>query len=125
MTDENNVIAFPNAKKDTPPQNIEEFDAKKEKYQRNYSRDFSEMMYNYVFTEMSRDGVDFTENEEELLPSVILVMESITSLHLKANKLHHTLQDFASEAFDGDLSDEKRQELSEAVAAIDEEYEED
>lgn len=111
----NNVVSFPKLKKNSPPQTIEEMAEKAAEYKRNYSEEFCEMLYHYVFNEMSRDGVNFEEREEELFPNVILVMEAISALHLRANGVHHPLQDFADEAFEETITDEQKQEFVESL----------
>ena len=111
----NNVVEFPKLKKNSPPQTIEEMAEKAAGYKRNYSEDFCEMLHQYVFNEMARDGVDFEQREEELFPNVILVMEAISALHLRANEIHHPLQDFADEAFEETITDEKKQEFVESL----------
>lgn len=119
----NNVVSFPKMKKNSPPQTIEEMAEKAAEYKRNYSQEFCEMLYHYVFNEMSRDGVDFEEREEELFANVVLVMESISALHLRANGVHHPLQDFADEAFEETITDEQKQDFVESLS--DENYDED
>lgn len=118
---DNKVVVFPKMKKGAPPQSIEEMAEKAAKYKIEYSQNFCEMLHHYVFTEMARDGVDFESREEELFPNIILVMEAISALHLRANGIHHPLQDFADEAFEETITDEKKQEFAENLA----DYEED
>lgn len=121
---DNNVVEFPKLKKNSPPQSLEEMAEKAAEYKRNYSEDFCEMLHQYVFNEMARDGVDFEQREEELFPNVILVMEAISALHLRANGVHHPLQDFADEAFEETITDEKKQEFVESLEDADEEFDE-
>ena len=127
MSSDTNVVMFPKNKKSTPPQSLEEMAEKAAEYKRNYTQEFSEMLYNYVFTEMARDGVDFETDEDLLFPNIVLVMESIVALHMRANGLHHPLQDFADEAFEESMTEEKKQEFVESLSenGDDEEDEDD
>jgi hypothetical protein len=101
--EDDNVVFLPFGKKDTnitpPIKTIEDYAAKAASYQISYSQDFCERISNMVFKEMERDGIDF-QNDDSLIPSTILVMESLLSLHMKANQLDHFLQEFADETFD-------------------------
>lgn len=95
-----NIVLFPNLKKGTPPQNLEEYAERAAEYSRKYSQNFCEKISKIVFAEMARDGIDFENRSDELMPNSVLVMESILSLHMKASGLIHPLQEFAEEAFD-------------------------
>ena len=90
-----NVINFPNHKKTQ-----EEFVKKEAETQKKYSDSFSETLCENIFAEMERDGIVIEDDEEALLPSAILIMESVVALHYKANGLYHPLHDFSQEAFD-------------------------
>lgn len=96
----NKILQFPKSKRDTPPQNLEEYAERAAEYSRKYSQEFCERLSKHVFTEMARDGIDFDKRSEELMPNSVLVMESILALHMKASGLFHPLQEFAEDAFD-------------------------
>lgn len=113
-----NVIKFPKMKLDTPPQSPEELAEKISEYKRSFAEDVSEFLWQHVLGELARSGCDFQSNTEELYPSIVLVLESIKSLHLHANGIEHPLQKIAplmlNEDEDGEI---------EIVVDIDEEEE--
>ena len=102
------IIKFPKMKLDTPPQSAEELSQKLTEYRMSFSNDVAEQLWNLVLIEMVRSGCQFDENTEEYYPSIILVLESIRSLHLEASGIHHPLQDFAQEfvQMEDDLGEE-------------------
>jgi hypothetical protein len=118
---DNKVIAFPKLKKSSPPQSLEEMAEKAAEYKRKYSEEFCEKLHHYVFGEMTRDGIDFENQEEVLFPNIVLVMESISALHLRANGIFHPLQEFADDAFEETITDEIRQDFVENLPDIEEE----
>ena len=108
-----NVVQFPKLKLGAPPQTLEEISEKIAEYKTSFANELSEILWNMVLAEMVRAGCDFEGNEEELFPSMLLLLESIRSLHLHANGVHHALQDFAQEAFEdmeGTISVDKTEE---------------
>jgi DNA-directed RNA polymerase subunit L len=96
-----NVIKFPKIKLDTQnaPQSLEEVYDKIEEYKRDFADEISEILWNLVLSEMSRAGAILDPNNEEIFPSLLLLLESIKSLYLHSCDIEHPLQDFASEAF--------------------------
>ena len=50
-----------------------------------------------VLGEMARAGCDLEEDAELYFPSMILIFESIRSLHLMTMGVDHELQDYAEE----------------------------
>lgn len=82
-------------KLDTPPQSPEELVEKITEYKRSFAEDVSEFLWQHVLGELGRSGCDFQSNPEELYPSIVLVLESIKSLHLHANGIDHPLQKIA------------------------------
>ena len=98
-TDSGIIIPFPKMKiGTTPPQSPEEFSAKMNEYKNSYADEMAEILCSMVLAEMERSGADLYK--DELGPSSYLVMESIRSLCLEANGVHHVLQDFAKETFE-------------------------
>lgn len=87
-------------KLDTPPQSAEEVAEKIVEYKTSFADEISEILWNHVLGELARSGVDLENRAEELFPSMILLLESIRSLHLQANNIEHPLQAFAAEAFE-------------------------
>ena len=90
-----NVIKFPKMRLDTPAVSEEELLQKITDYKKSFADDISEFLWNHVLAELSRSGCNFDEDFDELYPSMVLVLESIRSLHLHANNVDHPLQDFA------------------------------
>lgn len=103
----NNVIKFPKIKLNSPPQTLEDVSEKIAEYKRNFADELSEMLWNNVLGELARAGSDLDENIEVLFPSMILLLESIKSLQLHANGVHHPLQDFAQECFEETETDDE------------------
>lgn len=97
-----NIIKFPRMKLDTPPQSPEELSEKLIEYKTSFTNDVAEFLWNHVLSEMVRSGCNFEKDTEEYYPSIILLLESIRSLHLQANGIHHPLQDFAKEFLEED-----------------------
>jgi hypothetical protein len=102
MNDENNVITFPKMKLNSPPQSPEELAEKLIEYKKSFADDISEFLWSHVLSEMVRSGCNFDVESQEYYPSIILLLESIRSLHLQSNGVHHPLQDFAQEFIDLD-----------------------
>lgn len=114
-----NIIKFPKMKLDSPPQSPEEVTEKLIEYKTSFADDISEFLWSHVLSEMVRSGCKFDENSEEYYPSIILLHESIKSLHLQTNGIHHPLQDFAAEFID--LDEENNKETEEDVDTSEEE----
>ncbi len=106
MQKDDNVIVFPKMKLDAPPQSAEEIAAKLIEYKTNYADEIAEILWNNLLGELSRSGYDFNENINEYFPSMVLVLESIRSLQLHVNGIHHPLQDFAKESVDEEDADD-------------------
>lgn len=102
----NNVIRFPKIKLDAPAQTPEELAAKIEEYKKSFAADVSEFLWQNVLMELSRAGCQFDKNMEQLYPSILLVLESIRSLHLHANDIDHPLQKISAEMFVSDNEEE-------------------
>jgi hypothetical protein len=96
-----NVIKFPKEKfyDSSNIQSREDFIKQITEYKTSFINDVSESLSGYVFEELARSGVDFDGKYNDLFTSMILVTESIKSLHLKSCGLHHPLQDFADDTF--------------------------
>jgi hypothetical protein len=102
----NNVIHFPRTDYETPNSH-EEVGQKIRQYKESYSSELSEIIWEMVLGEMARAGCDLEEDAELYFPSMILIFESIRSLHLMTMGVDHELQDFAEEnVYVADGSDE-------------------
>ena len=104
---------------DTPPQSPEELAEKITEYKKSFADDISEFLWNHVLGELARSGCNLEDKADELFPSILLVLESIRSLHLHSNDIHHPLQDFASESFNGEDDDEDNDEDNDEEIDID------
>ena len=98
----NNVIHFPRTDYETPNSHEEVG-----QYKESYSSELSEIIWEMVLGEMARAGCDLEEDAELYFPSMILIFESIRSLHLMTMGVDHELQDYAEEnVYVSDGSDE-------------------
>lgn len=110
-----NIISFPKDKMLTPPQNAQELADSVKEFKLGHADQISEALWQYVLTEMIRSGVVFEQGIKgtvKYFPAMVLILESIKSLHLLTNGIHHPLQDFADDSID---LDEFEQELQDAV----------
>jgi hypothetical protein len=110
-----NVIEFPKIKVGANVQSQEELQLKLEEFKAEYSNEIAEFLWRNILAELVRSGCDF-QDMNKYFPSMLLVLESIRSLHLQAQDIHHNLQDFAIEA----ISVEELQEFEEKMVDIDE-----
>lgn len=98
-----NIIAFPKVKVDgSPPTSLEELSEKIAEYKTSFAEEISEVLWNFVLGEMARAGCDFDKDLQKYYPSMVMILESIKSLHLQTNGIHHPLQDIAAESFTAD-----------------------
>lgn len=112
-----NVIRFPKIRLDAPPQTLEEVTEKIIEYKKNFTDELSEILWNNVLGELARAGADLDTNSEELFPSMVLLLETIRSLHLHSSGVYHPLQDFAVECFENDSEEEDSEMDIEVVLA--------
>lgn len=100
MEEKNNVIAFPKVKVEgAPPTSPEELSEKITEYRTSFAEEISEVLWNMVLGELARAGCDFEADIEKYYPSMIMILESIKSLHLQTAGIYHPLQDAAAESF--------------------------
>lgn len=109
------IIKFPKMKLDAPPQSLEELSEKLTEYRTSFSNDVAESLWNLVLVEMVRSGCRFEEDTEKFYPSIILLLESIRSLHLQASGIHHPLQDFAEEFIESEEIDKEMIDIGELL----------
>tara|TARA_B110000503_G_scaffold74090_1_gene114426 strand:+ start:3048 stop:3398 length:351 start_codon:yes stop_codon:yes gene_type:complete len=101
------IITFPKAKKNSPPQSKEEVDEKVAEFKEDFADQISEMVWRSVIIDMVRSGCDFDEDPVAYFPAMVLILESIKSLHLLTQGLEHPLQTFADESINlDDYTDE-------------------
>jgi len=91
-----NLIHFPKIHSN-PPINEESVAEKIRDYKESYSSELAEIIWENVLGEMARAGCDFDEDFETYFPSMILIFESIRSLHLQTMGEEHQLQHFATQ----------------------------
>ena len=91
-----NLIYFPKIHSN-PPINEESVAEKIRDYKESYSSELAEIIWDNVLGEMARAGCDFDEDFETYFPSMILIFESIRSLHLQTMGEEHQLQHFAKQ----------------------------
>jgi len=99
MTDKiDNILQFPQLKIPGSPQSPQELAEQLSEYKKEYADEIAEILWNNILGELTRAGCYFDENIEEYYPSMILLLESIRSLHLHSNGIDHPLQKYAKEA---------------------------
>lgn len=113
MTSEN-VIQFPKIKLDAPPQSAEEVQEQIQRYKESYATEVADILWQSVINELGRAGCDFETDMDKYYPSMILILESIRSLHLQTSGIEHPLQNFAVENI-------TIEEISEKTVDIDDE----
>lgn len=113
--DNDNIIKFPKEKITTTANIQTQEDVLKQiaDYKTSFANDVSEFLSQYIFGEMARSGVNFENQIDDLFPSMILVAESIQSLHLKSSGIHHALQDFAEDIYSDDEDEKEKTEIEE------------
>jgi hypothetical protein len=107
MAEPSNIVKFPKEKiaSTATIQSQEDLLKQITDYKTSFANDLSEILSNHIFGELARCGVDFDNQIDDLFYSMVLVTESIQSLHLKAAGVYHPLQEFAEEAY-SDSDDE-------------------
>ena len=110
-----NIIEFPKIKNEESPSVSDAGEARAtiKAFKEEYSEEISEFVWRMVISELVRSGCNF-KDMEKYFPAMVLVLESIRSLHLLTQKLHHPLQDFAEDSLD-------MEEFSKKMVDIDEE----
>lgn len=90
-----NVILFPNNKKDSPPQSVEDMNLSIAKTRASFVRNLSIDVSMKIFTELEVLGVDINE-DQGFKDDMILIHESIKSTMARRVGLSHPLQEYAS-----------------------------
>lgn len=94
MPSKDNVIEFPKLYSNVP-NSAEEVGEKIRDYKESYSSELAEIIWENLLGEMSRAGCNLEDDIELYFPSMILIFESIRSLHLMTMGVDHELQEFA------------------------------
>jgi len=92
MSKDNNIIQFPGFK---PPASPDEIADRLVEYKKSYSDEIAEILWQNLLGELTRSGCDLNKDIDKYYPHMLLILESIRSLHLLTNGIHHALQDFA------------------------------
>jgi len=98
MTD--NIIQFP--KLGPGPSSPEEVAEMLQEYKEDFANEIAEMLWNHVIGELHRAGCDFHTDMNKFFPSMMLVLESIRSLHLQSQGVSHPLQEIARQSIHPD-----------------------
>lgn len=96
MPTKDNIIQFPRINSDMN-WSKEEVGTRIRQYKESYSSELSEIIWENVLGEMARAGCNLEEDIETYFPSMILIFESIRSLHLMTMGVEHELQQFAED----------------------------
>lgn len=115
MANDNNIIEFPNIKIDTPPQSMEEVQEHLRMYKESYASDVADILWQHVINELGRAGCDFEKDMDSYYPSMVLILESIRSLHLQTSGIEHPLQTFAIEHITIEEIDEKMVDFDDEI----------
>lgn len=95
---ESNVVLFPRAKKDTPPQSIDEVIENVVASRKEHIELFLEGILPLVFSNAADFNLDMSKEECE--KPVAMFIESFRSALYSSCGLDHPLQDIAEDAFD-------------------------
>ncbi len=114
MTD--NIIPFPKISfQGAPPQTPEEVAIKLKEYKKSYSDEIAEILWQNLLGELARAGCDLNTNVDNHFPAMVLVLESIRSLHLLTSGIEHPLQEFAKDNISYEEWDEKSLDFDDEI----------
>jgi hypothetical protein len=116
MTD--NVVVFPKAKKDTPPQSIEEVYSKAEATRKEHVEYVIDETLSFVFNRCYDEG--FNLHQDHCVKSTAMVVEALRSALYNAVQIAHPLQNAAESMFH---SEEEAMAQTENILNDDDEYE--
>jgi len=94
-----NVVQFPGAKRNTPPQNIEEVKSNLDAVRQVHIEEAMNLIASVLFDHMSLAGFNFAPEDDESIKDVALLLESLRSLLSKYHSLEHPFQGLAAELF--------------------------
>lgn len=95
------IIEFPKMKRrGSPPNSEEDLAEQVTDFKEGLADEISEVIWQGVLTELIRSGCNFGDDPNEFFPSIVLVLESIKSLHLQSQGIEHPLQNFANDSLD-------------------------
>lgn len=90
------IVEFPKQiqHNQTKPRNKEELYKSVEDFRMSYIEDVSEFLLNIIMVETGRAGFELNETD---INDVMLIGDSLKSLMMKKNGMHHILQEFSEE----------------------------
>lgn len=95
MTD--NVVVFPKAKRETPPQSIEDIMDSVQKMREMRTEEILYTITPMIISQLLDNGVNI--EDEDCSKSIALLFESIKALIYKSFKMNHPLHEFSSSVF--------------------------
>ncbi len=100
---ESTVVLFPNSKRETPPQSLEEIQAHIEQVRQNHVEELCDTMAQDIFELLMEYGVTFND-EYGMLPEyykdAAMIIESVRSILNRKMELNHFFHDYAEKLFD-------------------------
>lgn len=108
-----NVVAFPKAHKDAPPQSLEEVIERVSENRKEHINHIVDDLGNFFVSRVYEEG--FPIDSEECFKDVILVIEAMRSAMFKSIGLDHPMQDMVENVIslgEEPLTDEEIEELT-------------
>lgn len=100
----NNVIQFPKAKSNTPPQTIEEMVADIDRLRRDHADEIVTSMIPNLIGMFMSNGVDV--DQHEYIKDVSMIVESTKALLYKYFDIEHPFHDMIEQVFDFNYNDD-------------------
>jgi hypothetical protein len=94
-----NVVQFPGAKRNTPPQNIEEVKSNLDAVRQVHVEEAMSLIATVLFDNMAVAGFSFDAEDNESIKDVALLLESLRSLLSKYHNIDHPFQVLSEELF--------------------------
>lgn len=94
-----NVVQFPGAKRNTPPQNIEEVKSNLDAVRQIHIEEAMGLIASVLFDHMQLAGFTFSPDDNESIKDVALLLEALRSLLSKYHGIDHPFQELSDELF--------------------------
>lgn len=94
-----NVVQFPGAKRNTPPQNIEEVQSNLDAVRQIHIEEAMSLIATVLFDNMQVAGFAFSPEDNESIKDVALLLEALRSLLSKYHHIDHPFQLLSEELF--------------------------
>lgn len=101
----NNVIQFPKAKMNTPPQSLEEMVADMDRFRRDHADEIINSMIPNIINMFVTNGIDV--DQYEYIKDVSMVVESTKALLYKYMGIEHPFHDMIESVFDFKFNDDE------------------